>query len=294
MAAAALPAPILAALLTLTTAASGSLMNCLIRIASAELHPFEIVFFRNLFGFLTILPVALAGGAVALRAHRPGRLALAAFINLFSMMAYSSAVALMPLNELTALSFTQPLFQIIGAALVLGEVIRRWRWAATAVGLLGVLIVLRPGTEAFTPVALLVLLGASTYAGVSLVIKSVAGFESPTTCVLYVSGFLTLMSLPVAAPVWIWPSGQALLLTAATGLLGSIGWFAYARAFQLADASALAPYDFMRLPFVAVPAYLLFDELPDLWTWVGAAVIFGASAAVTRFEARAARRSLSP
>jgi drug/metabolite transporter (DMT)-like permease len=278
----------LAALLCLTTAATGSLMNCLIRLVAAELHPFEIAFFRNLFGFLSILPFALASGNSTFRAHRPGRLFLAAFVNLFSMMAGFSAVALIPLNEFTALTFTQPLFQTIGAALILGEAVRRWRWIGTIVGFLGVLIVLRPGTESFTPASLLALFGASTYAAVALIMKQ-ASNESSITAVLYVSFGISLLSAPVAATVWIWPTGEALLMMAAIGALGTTGWFAFAYAFKLADASALAPYDFTRLPFVAVPAYLVFGEVPDLWTWVGAAVIFAASAFVTRAEAMRAR-----
>ena len=280
-----LPAPLLAALLCLTTAATGSFMNCFIRIVAEELHPFEIAFFRNFFGFLTILPFALWNGIGTFRARRPGRLVLAAFINLFSIMSFFSAVPLLPLNELTALSFTQPLFQTIGAVFLLGEIVRRWRLAGTIVGFFGVLIVMRPGTEAFTPASLLVLFGAATYAAVALIIKSVDD-ENPVTVVLYVSFLISCFSLPVAATVWTWPSATALLMMAAIGALGTIGWFAFAYAFKFADASALAPYDFTRLPFIAVPAYLVFGEVPDIWTWIGAAVIFGSSIMVTRAEVR--------
>ncbi len=284
-----LSAPLIAALLCLITAATGSIMNCLIRIVSEELHPFEIAFFRNFFGFLSILPFALWNGLGTFRARRPGRLAAAAFVNLFSMMSFFSAVALMPLNELTALSFTQPLFQTVGAVLLLGEAARRWRWIGTLIGFLGVLIVVRPGTEAFTSASLLVLFGAATYAAVALIIKSVADQESSITTVLYVSGLIGLMSLPVAATVWTWPSLPALLMMATIGALGTAGWFAFAYAFKLADATALAPYDFTRLPFIAVPAYFVFGEVPDLWTWIGAAVIFGSNIAITRAELRHAR-----
>jgi drug/metabolite transporter (DMT)-like permease len=280
--------PIIAALLCLTTAATGSLMNCLIRLVTTELHPFEIAFFRNLFGFLLILPFAFAAGRATFRARQPGRLFLAAFVNLFSMMANFSAVALLPLNEFTALTFTQPLFQTIGAALILGEAVRRWRWIGTLVGFLGVLVVMRPGTEAFTPASLLALFGASTYAAVALIMKQ-ASNESSITAVLYVSFMIACLSLPVAATVWVWPSAYALTVMAAIGALGTTGWFSFAYAFKLADASALAPYDFARLPFVAVPAYLVFGEVPDVWTWIGAAVIFASSAFVTRAEVRRAR-----
>jgi drug/metabolite transporter (DMT)-like permease len=277
--------PVVAALLCLTTAATGAMMNCLIRLVTDELHPFEIAFFRNLFGLLSILPFAFASGFATFRAHRPGRLLLAAFVNLFSMMAGFSAIALLPLNEFTALTFTQPLFQTIGAALILGEAVRRWRWIGMLVGFLGVLIVMRPGTEAFTPASLLALFGASTYAAVALIMKQ-ASNENSITAVFYVSFGISCLSLPVAATVWVWPSAYALAVMAAIGALGTAGWFAFAYAFKLADASALAHYDFMRLPFIAVPAYLMFGEVPDLWTWIGAAAIFASSAFVTRAEVR--------
>lgn len=260
-------------------------MNCLIRFVADELHPFEIAFFRNFFGFLSILPFAFAAGRAAFRAHRPGRLFFAAFVNLFSMMAGFSAITLIPLNEFTALTFTQPLFQTIGAALILGEAVRRWRWFGTLGGFLGVVIVMRPGTEAFTPASLLALFGASTYAVVALIMKK-ASNENSITAVLYVSFGITCLSLPVAASVWVWPSAYALAVMAAIGALGTTGWFAFAYAFKLADASALAPYDFTRLPFIAVPAYLFFGEVPDVWTWIGAAVIFGSSILVTRAEVK--------
>jgi len=264
------------------------MMNCLIRLVADELHPFEIAFFRNLFGLLSILPFALASGFATFQARRPGRLLLAALVNLFSMMANFSALALIPLNEFTALSFTQPLFQTVGAALILGEAVRRWRWAGTLIGFLGVLIVMRPGTEAFTPASLLALFGASTYAAVALIMKQ-ASNESSITAVLYVSFMISCLSLPVAATVWSWPSAYAMAVMAAIGALGTIGWLAFAYAFKLADASAIAPYDFMmRLPFIAVPAYLIFGEVPDPWAWVGAAVIFASSAFVTRAEVKRA------
>ncbi|MBI1778001.1 MAG: DMT family transporter [Proteobacteria bacterium] len=288
-----IPAPIAAALLALITAATGSAMNCLIRLVSAELHPFEIGFFRNVFGCLAILPFALRQGLPALRPQRPGRIVYAAVVNVFSMLSFFSAVALLPLNDLTALSFTTPLFQTIGAAILLGEVVRRSRWMASAVGFLGVLIIARPGTDAFSTGSLLVLFGASAYAAVSLIIKSIAARENAYAVVLYVSGLMSCLSLGPALFMWTTPSPSALWMMALIGALGTTGWLAFAQAFKLADASALAPYDFMRLPFIAAPAYLVFGEVPDLWTWIGAAVIFTSSLAMTHLETRGARKPRS-
>src|SRR2546421_2869204 len=103
-----LSAPLTAALLALVTGAAGSAMTCLIRLVSEDIHPFEIALFRNLFGFLTILPFALGQGLAVLRANRPRRVLAAALVNIFSMVAFFSSIALLPLNDMTALSFTTP------------------------------------------------------------------------------------------------------------------------------------------------------------------------------------------
>ena len=124
-----------------------------IRLAASDLHPFEIAFFRNLFGCAFVLPFLIRAGAGGLRAQAPGRLLLSSGGHLVAMLGYFLAVAFMPLAELTALAFTKPLFATIGAALVLHEVVRGRRWSAIALGFVGVMIVLRPGAAAFSPYA---------------------------------------------------------------------------------------------------------------------------------------------
>ena len=113
-------------------------MTATIRVASHELHPFEIAFFRNLFGFVFVLPFLWRAGLGMLRAHAPGRLLVSSGGHLVAMLCYFLAVAYMPLAELTALAFTKPLFATLGAALVLHEVVRGRRWSAIAIGFVGV------------------------------------------------------------------------------------------------------------------------------------------------------------
>jgi drug/metabolite transporter (DMT)-like permease len=263
-------------------------MTATIRVASHELHPFEIAFFRNLFGFLFVLPFLWRAGLGMLRARAPGRLLLSSAGHLVAMLAYFLAVAHMPLAELTALAFTKPLFATLGAALVLHEVVRGRRWTAIAIGLVGVLVVLRPGVAAFTPYAGLVLLSAVISAAVVLLIKQMTARDGSTTIVLYQTLFLTGLSLPPALWFWRAPGLDSLALVALIGALGTLAWLCFTRAFALADASAVMPYEFLKLPLTAALAFLMFGEVPSVWTWLGGAVIFGASIYIAQREARVA------
>ena len=136
-----------------------------------------------------------------LRAHAPGRLLVSSGGHLVAMLGYFLAVAYMPLAELTALAFTKPLFATLGAALILREVVRGRRWTAIAIGFLGVMIVLRPGAEAFSPYAGLVLLSAVASAAVVLMVKQMTLRDGSTTIVLYQTLFLTILSLAAGALV---------------------------------------------------------------------------------------------
>ena len=209
--------------------------------------------------------------------------------HLIAMLAYFLAAALMPLAELSALAFTKPLFATVGAALILHEVVRGRRWSAVAVGFLGVVIVLRPGAEAIAPQAGLVLLSALASAAVVLMVKRLTVRQATTTIVFYQSLFLTVLSLPPALLFWQTPPLESLLQVALIGALGTITWLCFTRAFALADASAVMPFEFLKLPFTAVLAYLLFSEVPSIWTWLGGAIIFAATVYIGHREARVAR-----
>jgi drug/metabolite transporter (DMT)-like permease len=205
------------------------------------------------------------------------------------MLCFFTAVATIPLNQAAALSFTTPLFATMGAALILGEIVRIRRWTAVGVGFLGVVAVLRPGSDMLTPDALLVLAAAVIFAAVMLIVKRLTETEDVVTIVFYQSLLCTGLSLGPALLVWRMPSLPLLGVLAILGGLGTIGWLAWARACKLADTSAIAPLEFAKLPFTAILAYLMFAEIPDQWTWIGAATIFGATAYITHRETKLAR-----
>jgi drug/metabolite transporter (DMT)-like permease len=283
----ALPPMVEAALLMVFGAVCVAVQNGMIRVASADIHTFEIVFFRNLFGLLAMLPLLGGVGLDMFRAKNPGRLMLMSTWHLASMVCYFLALVYLPLAEVIALGFSKPLFVTVGAALILYEIVRARRWTAVVLGFVGVLIVLRPGAQALSPYAALVLLGALLGAATSLLIKRLTAIEGVSTIVWYQALFATVLALPLCLIYWRTPDATGWLLLFGIGALGSFSWLSMTRAFFLVDASAVEPFEFLRLPFAALVAYLWFAEVPSVWTWIGGAVIFGATAYIAEREARA-------
>lgn len=284
-------APVRVILLCLSAAAFGAFGNVVVRLMSAEIDALQIAFFRNLFGFLSaliLLPLAAAPGQSMLAGvfAIPGRMWLAAGLNLISMSCFFTAVALMPLGDLTAISFAVPVWLTIGGALLLGESVRRNRWIATLGGILGVLVILRPGLGVLSLPALLVLTGTVAFSLSSLTVKVASRNQTALTIVFQLSLLMTVISLGPALMVWRWPSLEGWLLGALLGTLATLGWYALTRGLTLADASATAPFDFARLPFTIVPAYFLFGEVPDAFALLGSAIIFGSALYASRQEMR--------
>jgi drug/metabolite transporter (DMT)-like permease len=286
----ALPPVVQAALLMIVGAACVAVQNGLIRAVSADIHTFEVVFFRTLFGLLAMLPLLSGVGLGMFRARSPGRLMLMSIWHVLGMICYFLAIAYLPLAEVTALAFSKPLFATIGAALVLHEIVRARRWSAVALGFVGVLIVLQPGAQAISPYAALVLLSAVVGAAATLLIKRLTATEAVATIVWYQALFATVLALPLSLLHWRTPDADGWLLLIAIGILGTLSWLTQTRAYFLIDASAVVPFEFLRLPLAALVAYLWFAEVPSVWTWLGGALIFGATVYITEREARLGRQ----
>ncbi len=266
--------PVRAALWMVGAALFFSGLSALIRQLGQEMHPFEVAFFRNLFGFLFMVPWVMRIGFGVLHTKRLGMYTWRSLLSLASMLAWFSALPLMPFEQAVALSFTAPLFATMGAALILGETVRARRWSATVVGFLGVLVIVRPGFgDGLGIGATLTILSSMISAGLTLIVKDLSRTEPSDAVVTYMVLLLTPMSLLPAAFVWHWPLLEQWPWLVAMGVLGSLGHMCLMRSFALADASAVMPYDYTRMLFATLIGYLAFAEVPDLWTWVGAAAI---------------------
>jgi drug/metabolite transporter (DMT)-like permease len=274
--------------------ASFAIMIVIVRHVSAEQHPFEIAFFRNLFGLAFMLPWIMRTGWEGLRTKRFGLHLFRALIGLAAMLCFFTAISLIPVTEVTALTFTAPLFATVGAVLVLGEKVRLRRWTATAIGFVGTVVILRPGSATLTPAALTALASAAFMAVAILSVKALSRTENPNAIVLYMGLLLTPLSLVGALFVWTTPAPETWPWLVVMGLTATLGQLLMTRAFAAAEASAVLPFDFARLVFVAILGFLLFGERPDLWTWIGAAVIVAATVYIAHREARLGKQTPPP
>ena len=264
-------------------------MMAIVRHVSSEIPALETVFFRNFFQAVLVLPWVFYAGWGQLRTGRPAMHLLRAVLGLVSMLLLFIALSLLPLAEVTALSFTAPLFATVGAALLLREHVGARRWTATLVGFCGALVILRPGVGAFSGASLVALASAVAMAAAQLSVKSLSRTEHPNAIVAIMGLLMTPMSLPPAVFVWVWPSASTFLWLLLMGLAATIGQVFLVRAMQTADASAVMPFDFSRLIFTSALGWLAFDEHPDKWTWIGAAIICVATVYIARREAELAR-----
>lgn len=264
-------------------------MVALARHLTTELPAIEVAFFRSFFGLAAFAPIFLGRGLEPLRTRRLGFHAVRGVIQATAMLAAYVGLATTPLAKFVAIEFSAPLFATAMAVLALGESIRLRRLAALMLGFSGMLVIVRPGFVALETGTLLVLAGAAVW-GVALITLKVMGrTESAVTLTVYSTIFTSAFSLPPALWVWQTPTLGQLALLAAVGALGSLGLVCVAKAFQEADVSALLPIDFLKMVWATAFGFLLFGEIPDLYTWIGALLIFGSSTYIALRERRLRR-----
>ena len=279
-----------AALLMLGSTVFFAGMAVVIRLASETLHTFEIAFFRNFFGMLAALPLLLRHGPGLLKTDQLPRYVVRCLLGVFAMFAGFWAIGHLPLAHAISLTYSSPLFVTIAAVFWLGEQVRARRWTAVLVGFIGVLVIVRPGTEGFSAGSLVAVLAAILSGIVAIQIKQLSRTEPADRIVLWTTILWVPMSILPALWVWQWPSGITWLWVVAAGLLGTGGHMLWTRAIKLGEVSALQPISFMQLPLVAVAGWLLFGESLDRWTVLGAAIILAANAYIAHREATLLRR----
>ena len=253
------------------------------------LDPLQVIFFRNFFCLFLMLPLLHWRGpslAVSSQFRLYGVRVGIAFV---SMMSWFSALSLIPLGELTAVGFLAPLFATIFAVFWLGEVVRARRWTALAIGFIGALIILRPGGVGFGLGQLLALFSALTAGIVGPLLKQMTAQDDPDKIVFITNLWATPASLIPALFVWQWPSLAVWPYLIGLGFCAVLGHVALLRGFASMDASLVFTFEFSRLLFAVAAGYLLLGESTDLWTWVGALIIFTSAAYITRREAQLAK-----
>jgi drug/metabolite transporter (DMT)-like permease len=260
----------------------------LVKYLSADLNTMEMVFWRSVFAIAFLLPWLWRNFSVGVVAvQRQWKLfVLRGFLTYAAMATTYFALANMPIADVYALQFTNSLFTILGAVLILGERVGFKTWMACAVGFGGALIILRPGFEQVTIAALAALASAILYSATNVTIKILSRTEATTTITVFGNLIMLIIS---AVPILIsfrLPPVQVFPWIIALAVFTTLGQWCLARAIGLADARVVWPFDFLRLPFTALIGWFFFAQLPDIWTWSGAIVIFSAGYYVIRLEAR--------
>ena len=273
-------------------ATSLTVMAVLVRFLTPQVPVLEQIFLRNIVTLSLTLPWILRTGLATFRTTRFGGHALRNGFLYSGNVAWFYGVTLVPLADLSALQFTMPLFTVVLAALFLQERVGGHRWIATAIGFAGALIIIRPGESAIQTGALVVLAAAFLYSCAYAVTKRLSNTESGTVVVFYMSVTITVYSAIPAAFVWVTPAWSDVPALVGLGIAGYSTHYCVTRAMAAADASFVVPFDFLRLPLSAALGFVLFTEPLEPWTWVGAAIIFGAAYFNTWQEARESKKPL--
>lgn len=233
----------------------------------------QIVWMRW-FGFLAIVtPIILFSRGEILRSRRPMLQAGRALCLILSSLLFIVGLSFLPLASATTLNFVSPMLVTALSIPLLGEQVGVRRWAAIGVGLLGVLIVVRPGSGAFDPAAIYPMLSAASWALGVVLTRKLAGIDRPWTAMCY-SAIVGFAVLSVAViPVFVLPTLREVGLAMIVAMAATAGQYLTVLAFQRAPASLLAPFTYVQLIWSTALGYLVFGNLPDRWTWIGAAII---------------------
>ena len=241
---------------------------------SATLPSIEIAWIRFLVFALIMVPAMLPGSPLfALRTKLPGLQVMRGVALLSASLFFISGLRFLPIAEASATSFVSPLIVTALSIFFLGESVGVRRWLATAVGLVGVLIVLRPGSSAFHPAAFFPLVSALSWAFTLVMTRMISGREPVVTTMTY-SSIVGLGILSALVPlVWVAPTWHDVLFGVFVGIASTLGQWIVVLAFRYANASVLAPFSYAQLLWVSILGLVIFGEVPDIWTVIGAAFI---------------------
>ena len=252
------------------------------RYIAPDIEVFQIAFLRNAFAVLFMMPWLMKVGIGAMRTNQIGRHILRGFMSSANVTLLFAAVALIPIADMSAINFLQPVIGAAIAGLVLGEVVSRARWIAIIAGFAGALIMIRPGFAEFN-IGIAFALGSGVAGAlVSIMIKTLVRRDPPDTIAAWLFVTQTLILLIPTIIVWKNPTLEQWILFAVIGFMSVILQRTYNRGIQAADVSVAMPFNFTRLIWAALLGWIVFAEFPDIWTWVGGTVIFAASVWLTR------------
>ena len=253
-----------------------AIQMALVKWLGDTLNSMQILWLRRALGIFFVLPIFCCK-QVRIYPYGFKRHLLRALAGVLSMACWFYALTKLSLAEATSYSFAMPLFLTVLAWAFLGEKLKWQTWLATAIGFGGVLIIMRPDAVTLGLAALAGLAAAFLHAVAAILIKTLASSESSLTLLLYFPVLAILVFLFPAMSVWVSPTPTEWIGLVGVAALGVQTQWGFIQACRISDMTFLAPFDYSRLLFALVLGYLLFSELPDIWTLVGGGVVVGST-----------------
>ena len=264
----------LAIFLIITSVFFGTVMLSFLKIAQEDVNVYVAGFFRFFLGLVIILPYIIKNKDAVLKTTHLKQHFLRAILGLPAMLIYFSALVLLPIEKLTAISFVVPLIVTILAVFFLGEKIFLYRTLALILGFSGMLVIIRPGFVDISIGVYMVLFSALLWSINIIITKKISKDDSAITILAYQSIFMSILSFFIVLFFWEMPSLKTLIYLILAALCGTVLHLTLNHAFKLVDVSMTQPYSFLNLVFASIIGYFVFDEIPDLYTWIGALIIF--------------------
>ena len=263
-----------------------------VRKLSSDFSVIELLLFFSSISALLLLPMTmkLSPGSFAGVKDRAGLYLLRGLLSFGGMYASFYAYSVLDIANVQALLFTVPLFTILLAGLLLGEFVGLRGWLSCVIGFIGALIIVRPGIIPMNPGALAAIASAFAFAAANIAIRKLGSTESPIMITMVSNLIVALLSIIPAALNWVTPSWEQGPFILIMGVLFMLAMVCLTFSIREADARIVQSINFLRLPWSVVVGWVLFTELPDLWTWVGAVIIFVGAYDVLRRETRRVKK----
>lgn len=271
-------------------------MDAMVKALGGTYGSFQLMLFRSA---IALIPVSVliwqAGGLKIVKANRPWLQAARVAIGFGSLLGFFYVFPRMPLVDAYAISFAAPLFMVALSVPLLGEPVGWRRWTAVAVGFVGVLIMLDPWGMEFHPISLILLAATFCYALSTILVRLLSRHDHDVVTLFWFAFVSSGLSLVGAIPEWKWPPAMDWLWLIVLGLLGGFAQILITRAWRLAPAAVLAPFDYTSIVLAVLFGYLWFQEEPSWTVWYGLPLVIGSGLYILHRERlRALERNLKP
>ena len=267
-----------------------ALLNTLVKYLSSDFHLSQIIFFRSFFAVLFIFPWVINSGLNSLKINSIKLQSIRCILAVLAMYLWFYSISQIPLAEATAINFTAPIFGAVFAIFLLKEKIKFRRIIAIFISLIGALIIIRPGLIDFNFFIFITLIASILMGMASVYIKKITLIDHPNAVVFYMPMVLTIVSLMPCIIFWKHPTIFDFLLLVSTGLTAFLAHICITKAFSSSDATFVLVFDYLRLPFTAVLAFILFGEITSYWVWIGGLIIFLSSVYVVYRERKSGKK----